>query len=124
MSPESLEQNNNQSENLNQTEKKYLDIERGDIQHPQSNNSDQNQPNNSTSNNSQPTKPQTRKSTAADPVELFKNIISGGFIPSKAQIYNSNKYLKSSNDSSNKWFAIFLRSKIKQKRAKDAKAKK
>ncbi len=115
MPPSSPEQNN-LNENLVEV-KPYLDIERTDSFAPSTNSVNNDDNNNSSTNTSNSTKTQISTQAAQktiDPVELVKSMISSGFTPTKAQISNANNDLTGPKDSSNTWFAIFLKKIIDQ----------
>ncbi len=115
MPPSSAEKSYSPEES--QDLEKYLDIERGDV-NQLSQSATQNDPMAVPQQQQQAQASQTSAAKQFDPVEFVRSMISAGFIPSKAQILNSNNNVSGPTDSSNTWFAIFLQRLIRQERFK------
>lgn len=99
-------------------EEQYLDIERGDVDFgPQIAPMGSNQQGQQTARQSQTQQP-SQNQQPVDPVEIVKGMISAGFTPTRAQIMNASQNLSGPQESSNTWFAIFLKRLLEQKNKK------
>lgn len=110
MSPEFVENYNNNEAQQGMSSEKYLDIERGDID-PMQLQSNQAQ-------NQLTQMQQQQASQQVDPVQFVKNMISAGFTPTAAQITTAASNLTGPSDSTNTWFSIFLQKLMRQNKSR------